>query len=368
MPKTTNSVKKNGTGLRGKGFGRLLLKWDRESNRREMPWKGEKDPYRIWISEIILQQTRVERGWNYYNRFMSLFPNIEALAQAKEEEVFKTWEGLGYYSRCRNLVSTARYISNELNGRFPQNYEEILQLKGVGPYTAAAIASFAYNQPHAVVDGNVYRVLSRVFGIRKKTNNSSGKAFFNKLANELLDREQASIYNQAIMDFGAQVCKPVPVCKECIFRKNCIAYKRNLVMELPVREKKKATRKRWFYFLVMTYRNKIAIRRRVDRDIWQGLYEFPLVESTRELEIMSVLRQAGKNKTVSKTQIGNVRVSEKFKQQLSHQQIHSRFLECKMLERVNGDKSKDLLWIGRKETSRYSFPRVIREYVDRYIG
>ena len=191
-------------------FSRILQKWNREKNTRQMPWKGEKDPYKIWLSEIILQQTRVEQGLNYYNNFIKTFPDVHKLAKAPEEKIFKLWEGLGYYTRCRNLIASARYISKELKGKFPDTYEEIKALKGVGPYTAAAISSFAFNLPHAVVDGNVFRVLARIFGISTPIDSTEGKKKFTELANKLLDKKQPGFYNQAIMDFGAVICKPAP--------------------------------------------------------------------------------------------------------------------------------------------------------------
>ena len=188
-------------------FTKRLLAWNEKENRRAMPWKGEKDSYKIWLSEIILQQTRVEQGLNYYNRFVKAFPDIKKLATAPEQKIFKLWEGLGYYTRCKNLIATAKFIVKEREGKFPQTYPEILSLKGIGPYTAAAIASFAFDLPHAVVDGNVFRVLSRFFGINNATDSTTGKKLFTELAEELLDRNQPGVYNQAIMDFGAVVCK-----------------------------------------------------------------------------------------------------------------------------------------------------------------
>ena len=219
-----------------------------------MPWKGEKDPYKIWLSEIILQQTRVEQGLAYYTNFIKTFPTVHQLAKAPDEKVFKLWEGLGYYSRCRNLLATARFISKELKGKFPDNYESIKALKGIGPYTAAAISSFAYNLPHAVVDGNVFRVLARVFGISKSIDSTEGKKQFTVLAEELLDKNHPGLYNQAIMDFGAVICKPAaPLCDTCVFKKECYAFRHNKVNALPVKEKKINIKKRWFYYLVLEY-------------------------------------------------------------------------------------------------------------------
>jgi A/G-specific adenine glycosylase len=206
-------------------FTQQLLKWDKKQNSRAMPWKGEKDPYKIWLSEIILQQTRVEQGLGYYNRFIAEFPTIHDLAKAPETKVFKLWEGLGYYTRCKNIIITARYISSELKGKFPVTYNDILKLKGVGPYTAAAIASFAFNLPHAVVDGNVFRVLARYFGIDTPIDSITGKKNFTVLANELIDKKIPGKYNQALMDFGAVLCKPQqPLCDTCPLKPNCSAY------------------------------------------------------------------------------------------------------------------------------------------------
>ena len=188
-----------------KFFFENLIKWNRNKNKREMPWKGEKDPYKIWISEIILQQTRVQQGLAYYNRFIKAWPNVKSLAKVKEQKVYKLWEGLGYYNRCRNLIASAKYINDELGGRFPEKYEDILSLKGIGDYTAAAIASFAFNQPYAVVDGNVFRVLARFFGIQTPVETTEGKKLFKELANELIDKKNPAEYNQAIMDFGAVI-------------------------------------------------------------------------------------------------------------------------------------------------------------------
>src|SRR5882757_84990 len=198
-------------------FSDHLLKWHKGKNDRKMPWKGEKNPYKVWLSEVILQQTRVQQGWAYYENFLKAFPTIHDLAIAPEQKVFKLWEGLGYYSRCRNLIATAKKIDAEYNGQFPNTYGEILALKGIGPYTAAAIASFAFRLPHAVVDGNVTRVLSRYFGISTPIDTTAGKKLFTELADALLDKEQADIYNQAIMDLGATICLPRnPLCTACM--------------------------------------------------------------------------------------------------------------------------------------------------------
>ena len=211
-------------------------------------------------SIYLWQQTRVEQGLDYYNSFTRQYPNIHKLAKAPDEQVFKLWEGLGYYTRCRNLIHTARYISQELDGKFPDNYIAIKALKGIGPYTAAAISSFAFNLPHAVVDGNVFRVLARIFNITEPVDSTQGKRTFNDLAEKLLDRKVPAEYNQAIMDFGAVICKPVnPDCKQCVFNKYCHAYLHGIVDKLPVKEKKIRIKKRWFYYLQLEYKDKLLI-------------------------------------------------------------------------------------------------------------
>lgn len=327
-----------------------------------MPWKGEKDPYRIWLSEIILQQTRVEQGLKYYNNFISTFPDIFSLASAPEEKVFKLWEGLGYYSRCRNLIATARYIATERKGIFPDTYEDIKALKGIGPYTAAAISSFAYQLPHAVVDGNVFRVLSRISGSDLPIDSTEGKKYFTTLANELLDRKQPGIYNQAIMDFGAIVCKPAaPLCTDCVFNKTCHAFLQNKVNELPVREKKISIRKRWFYYIIISYKDQLIIRQRTEKDIWQQLYEFPLVEEGSDSPVSQTLLRAEKSGWLKKNSYQLTTTSPVFRQQLSHQLIAGRFISITL-------KSKPSLpsgwkWIKKSDISAYAFPGFINQYL-----
>ena len=355
-------MKKGISNIPHRSFSRLLLKWNREQNRRQIPWKGEKDPYKIWLSEIILQQTRVEQGLQYYHDFIRNFPTIQELAGAKDEKVLKCWEGLGYYSRCRNLLATARYICNELKGQFPDQYETILSLKGVGPYTAAAISSFAYNLPHAVVDGNVFRVLARVFGISLPSESTEGKKYFTKLANDLLDQEQAGKYNQAIMDFGATICKPVaPLCGSCVFKKYCQAYQQDKIAAYPVKEKKIRVKKRWFHFLVLRYKGKTAIRQRMDKDIWQGLYEFPDIESGKPLTNAALLKEAGQKKWLSSSIKTATSVSPWYKQQLTHQLIHGQFIRISLQKKP---ELPGLLWLSEKELKQYAFPRLFREYLE----
>ncbi len=327
-----------------------------------MPWKGEKDPYKIWLSEIILQQTRVEQGLNYYNNFIKTFPDIYKLAKAPDSTIFKLWEGLGYYTRCRNLIATARYISKECKGEFPDNYEDIKSLKGIGPYTAAAISSFAFNLPHAVVDGNVFRVLARVFGIDTPTDSTEGKKRFTELAEELLDKKQPGLYNQAIMDFGAVICKPAaPLCSQCIFNKKCVAYLTNKVAALPVKEKKITIKKRWFYYLILEYKNETAILQRTAKDIWQDLYEFPMVEAPNELTVKKILQHAEKKKWITRNSYELVTVSPLYKQPLSHQLIAGQFIQIQVTKKPLQEKNWQ--WLTKNKMGKYAFPQFINQYL-----
>ncbi len=341
-------------------FTRKLLDWNARNNRREMPWKGEKDPYKIWLSEIILQQTRVEQGRDYYLKFIQQFPRVADLANAPEEKVFKLWEGLGYYSRCRNLIASARMIHADHNDVFPATYEEILALKGVGTYTAAAIASFAYNQPYAVVDGNVLRVLSRYFGIETPIDSAKGKALYTGLAGELLPAKQAGAYNQALMDFGATVCKPQgPLCDACPLKTRCIAYSQKKTGVLPIKEKKLLRKSRWFYYSVLRYKNQVFIRQRTDKDIWQSLHEFPLVETAEKLTEQQLIRHPGIKIYLEKGEITGF--SKPYVQQLTHQTIHGQFIEIRLHSRPDTLKiftAVDLPYLGE-----FAFPKLITTYL-----
>lgn len=296
-----------------------------------MPWKGEKDPYKIWLSEIILQQTRVEQGWDYYNRFVEAFPTVQHLAAASETKVFKLWEGLGYYTRCKNLIATAKFIAKERQGIFPDQYETILALKGVGPYTAAAIASFAFNLPHAVVDGNVFRVLARYFGIGTATDSTEGKKMFTALAEDLLDPVKPGIYNQAIMDFGAVCCKPrSPLCNECPLKSKCVAFLTGQVEQLPLRAKRLVKKTRWFNYFLAEHNGKVYVTKRGVKDIWENLYEFILVETPALLSADELTGLPEVKKMFSKTELKTMEISPEYCRQLTHQTIRGRFIRVRI--------------------------------------
>lgn len=344
------------------GFSATLLRWNSAKNDRKMPWKGEKDPYKIWLSEIILQQTRVEQGLDYYNRIVKAFPTIKKLAKASDNQVFKLWEGLGYYSRCRNLLTTARFVAQEKKGVFPDTYPEILALKGVGVYTAAAIASFAFNLPHAVVDGNVFRVLARVFGIDTPIDSTEGKKKFTELAQSLLDTRNPALYNQAIMDFGAVICKPVsPGCKTCPFARTCVALAKGKVNDWPVKSKKLTIKKRWFYYLLPTYRGRLPVRVRDQKDIWQGLHEFPLIECKTETALPQVLQQADHQRWWPSGSCTVEQVSPLYRQTLSHQVIAGQFILLSLKQKPS--LGPGWRWVALSELDALAFPQFILQHL-----
>ena len=342
-------------------FSPILLKWNKEKNDRQMPWKGEKDPYKIWLSEVILQQTRVEQGLKYYEKFITAFPDVHQLANAHERSIYKCWEGLGYYTRCKNLIVTAQNVSKNLKGRFPDNYDEIKKLKGIGPYTAAAIASFAFNEQRAVVDGNVFRVLARIFGIEEPIDSTKGKKAFNALADKLLDKKNPALYNQAIMDFGAVVCKPVPICEQCPFKQKCEAFLNDKIFSLPVKGKKVLIKRRWFNYVLLEYKEKFAVRQRHAKDIWHNLFEFLLVESGKEFGEKEIVKEAKKKKWIGANSYEIEYVSPVFKQQLSHQLIKGRFTKLKLHRKP--ELPPDILWIRKKELKKYAFPMFINQHL-----
>lgn len=350
---------------RSKYFRQKLLHWHHTLNKRELPWKGEKDVYRIWLSEIILQQTRAEQGWKYYERFVNQYPTVQKLANAPLEEVYKLWEGLGYYNRCRNLHSTAQYIAGELKGKFPDTYESIIELKGIGPYTAAAIASFGFDLPHAVVDGNVFRVLSRFFGINMAIDSTEGKKQFQELANQCLDVSAPAAYNQAIMDFGATVCKPdLPECSNCILKTKCIAFEKRMVNQLPVKEKKNKVRNRWFRFYVIGLNGAFAVQKRTGKDVWGNLYEFPNEEYKTEKE-WKLADNSSAEKWLKSHKIKQsftvLTTTKPIKQQLSHQLIYGKAV----LIQLKGKQVvlQDCEWKTVNELNQLPFPKLLNDFL-----
>ncbi len=309
-------------------FNKVLTHWY-SVNKRTLPWRTTKNPYFIWLSEIILQQTQIKQGLPYYEAFVKDFPTVFDLANASEEKVLKLWQGLGYYSRARNLHASAKYIAHERNGLFPNTYTELLQLKGVGDYTASAIASICFNEPTAVVDGNVYRVLSRYFGIETAINSSKGIKEFKVLASELIDVKQPGDYNQAIMEFGAMQCKPKnPNCSDCPLQKSCIAYNKDLIDVLPIKLKKTKVVTKYFNFLVILSEDhkRVVFQQRTTKGIWQHLYQFPLVESSKSLEADEFHLLDLENTPINKVAITHSLYNEKdIIHKLSHQHLHTKF-------------------------------------------
>lgn len=341
-------------------FYKTLVYWYLQ-NKRELPWRKTKDPYLVWMSEIMLQQTRVAQGMSYYLKFSEAFPKVEDLANAPESEVLKMWQGLGYYSRARNLHFTAKYVAYELNGQFPNNYKDLLKLKGVGDYTASAIASICFDEAAAVVDGNVYRVLARYFGIQTPINSTKGMKEFKTLAQSLIDLEQPGNYNQAIMDFGSMQCKPQnPDCHQCPLNSSCIAFEKNRVKELPVKEKKLKIKKRFFHYLVfVTEDGKTILEERTGKGIWQGLYQFPLIETDKPMASSefvaseAFLQKAPEGSTITYSEYGYV------VHKLSHQHLHTHFW---IIDTGKLPTAK----IPWKEINAYPVPVLISNFLDQF--
>lgn len=324
--------------MRAEDFSKKIIRWYLV-NPRDLPWRTTKDPYRIWLSEVILQQTRVAQGLPYYLEFVRNFPNIKALANASEDKVMRTWQGLGYYSRARNLHACAKVIVTHYNGKFPETYHELLTLPGIGEYTAAAIASMAFGQPEAVVDGNVFRVLSRVFGIEEDISTSVGKKVFRQKANVLLDSDQPGIFNQAVMEFGALQCTPKsPQCTDCIFSRDCFARKSQTQDLLPLNSKQVKVRSRYFTYFVLAMENKFAMKKRNTKDIWGGLYDFYLIEGKRLQRPETLIKN---DKALSRVQpyINIEFKSQGYKHILTHQHILARFI---ILSPLQGFSVKDV--------------------------
>lgn len=343
-------------------FTKRLMQWHETENIRSLPWKEEKDPYRIWLSEIILQQTRSEQGLPYYLNFINTYPKLEDLAAAPDESVFRLWQGLGYYNRCKNMLATARYIISELDGKFPDSYEGLLKLKGIGPYTAAAIGSFAFGLPHAVVDGNVYRVLSRFFDIDTPSDSTEGKKLFHDVANDLLDKKRSAAYNQAIMDHGATVCTPLaPKCHLCPVQGKCVAFNRGIIGLLPVRSKKQTVRKRHFNYILFKSGDEVWISKREGLDIWQNLYELFLYESDKSIS----KQQLAKKLEEMGIMVSNTLAYEGvLTQRLTHQLIEIKFYSTDLPEQVKmtGIKGR---WVKQSTLKNFGFPKSIVSFLEK---
>jgi A/G-specific adenine glycosylase len=341
-------------------FSNSLLHWYLQ-NKRDLPWRNTNNPYPIWLSEIMLQQTRVAQGMPYFLLFMEAFPTVFDLAKADEEQVLKLWQGLGYYSRARNMHKTAQIIAFELNGNFPNNYTDLLKLKGIGEYTAAAIASFAFNEVVPVVDGNVFRVLARYFDVETDIASSSAKKEFTALAKELIPNDNPALFNQAIMEFGALQCVPKnPNCGICIFNSSCAALQKKKVAELPVKLKKTKVTNRFFnYLLFLDNHNNTIINKRIDKGIWHNLYEFPVIESDEELNFETI-----ENRIHEKySNLGIVSVSKYNETQiihkLSHQKLHINFYKVDVMLEITSNTPLDSL-------KNYPFPVVIYNFIEKY--
>ncbi len=340
-------------------FSHKLIDWYR-SGHRDLPWRRTSDPYKIWLSEIILQQTRVAQGLPYYEKFVAHYPTVAHLAAADEQEVLRDWQGLGYYSRARNLHHAAKQVMDMFGGVFPPDYTSLLKLKGVGVYSAAAIASLAFNQPHAVVDGNVYRVLARLFGIREAIDQPAGQRLFREKADALLDREQPGTYNQAIMEFGATLCTPQqPDCANCPFQGDCHAFKTREVTLLPVKAGKIKVRSRYLNYVLFQFEGGIYLKKRTAGDIWQGLYDPFCLEEPTLLETPQLLSRLHQVFGLGSGEMSVLDESADFRHILTHQRLHARFWLVQIFHNLQGN---DLIFVEHSERDLFPVPRLITTY------
>jgi A/G-specific adenine glycosylase len=340
-------------------FSETIISWY-QINKRDLPWRDTTNPYYIWLSEIILQQTRVDQGLPYYIKFVAAFPTVEDLAKASQDEVLRLWQGLGYYSRGRNLHFTANQVVKDFGGVFPSNYDDLLKLKGVGNYTAAAISSFCWNQKKAVVDGNVYRVLARYFGIESDISLTNTQKNFQNLANELLNIKKPGLHNQAIMEFGALQCVPKqPNCMSCPLQSTCVAFCNKMVETLPIKTKKVKIKSRYFNYIVVKHHHQTFVKRRLAGDIWEGLYEFPLIETDMELDEKSILDSQEFNSILSNSNYEITSVSAQVKHQLTHQTIFCKFFNIEMKKMTNINGFERVLW---SDLENFPKPTLIQRF------
>lgn len=335
---------------------KLLLKWYKD-NKRDLPWRKTKEPYKIWVSEIILQQTQIKTGLNYYNKFIHEFPTVKKLAKAETERVLKIWEGLGYYNRALNMLESAKLVVKKYNGIFPKEYDELIKLKGVGPYTAAAISSFCNKEKKAVVDGNVYRVLSRLYNVETNINTTTGKKEFQQIANKLISQNHPGEYNQAIMDFGSTHCtKYHPKCKNCPFQRKCISFKLGNVHLRPVKIAKKISKIRYFNYLFITNKLAFLIQQRSGLDIWKKLYELPLIETDKKIDKLGLINQ----KKLKYLEIINIKKNYDQEHHLSHQKLKITFWEINVKSLNINDNIKK---IKQEHINKYPFPKPLEKYL-----
>ena len=341
-----------------------LLKWF-EANRRDLPWRHDPIPYEVWLSEVILQQTRVSQGMDYYLRFIERWPTVVDLAKASEEEVLKMWQGLGYYSRARNLHHCAQQVTSVYEGQFPADYEQLKQLKGIGDYTAAAIASIAFNLPHAVVDGNVYRVLARLYDIDTPININEGQKLFAQLAEDLLNRKQPGLHNQAMMEFGALHCTPKnPSCLLCPLQAQCLAFAHQTVMQRPVKLQKVKVTTRYFNYLVIKTNDGIYLRKRSDNDIWKNLYDFPCIESEQPMSVEEVIATEQFKQILENKPFTIIKTSPTFIHKLTHRTILAQFIEIKLEKKLLRIETKDLFLTPETDLGDFPIPRLIDLYLN----
>ena len=341
-------------------FSNALIHWYRIGHR-DLPWRKTQDPYKIWLSEVILQQTRVDQGMDYYFKFVENFPTVQHLAEASEEEVLKLWQGLGYYSRARNLRATAQLVRSQFNGKFPMNHDELRSLKGIGPYTAAAIASFAFNQPYAVVDGNVYRVLSRYFGIQDAIDSTKGKKIFQSIAQELIPENDPAAYNQAIMELGATICTPSsPDCINCPVEAACVAKKEGTIAELPYKEKRTKVKELHLHYLVLKANEKLLIRHRQQKGFWHKLWDFPCLESNNSLSADQLAAEFRQISSSASLELQNLQHSVSLNHLLSHRKLNVHFYLAETKEPF--EVQAPLKWIELTDYQKFAIPRVIDKF------
>jgi A/G-specific adenine glycosylase len=330
--------------------------------KRDLPWRNTRNPYCIWVSEIILQQTRIDQGMTYYNRFIDEFPTISDLASASEDQILKLWQGLGYYSRARNLHFTSKCIEKNFHGKFPEDYNTIRSLKGIGDYTAAAIASISFGLEYPAIDGNVFRILSRYFGISEPTVTSMGKKVFKELATELIKGTDPGMHNQALMEFGALQCTPKnPDCTVCPINENCHAFIQNKINDLPIKKKKIIQRNRYFNYLVINSDDTIWLKKRIENGIWKNLFEFPLIESDEKTEIETLLNQIDFQKIINHGTANIENISNWKIHILSHQRIHFRFIRIQ-LSNLTYD-NPNYIRVKKEEIFNFAVPKLLETYL-----